>query len=336
MLLSELVRKFPRKSLAFIIVLNILLHLPFINLPPCSIHVWRQCNTLAVTRNYYEEDSNILHPRVDRRGTTDGITGMQFPAYEWALSRLYFITGETNYTARLFSLAFSSCALFFLFFFLKEVSRDSFFALAGTWCLAWSPEFYYQGINALPDIAAFTSTLAAAYLFMRWTHRGGRRLYLLTFLFLTLGGLIKIQYFMITAFMAGTLWMMRNQFPAKFFRERLASFLAMSVVSGGIIVSWYIRARYMIATSGLTDFGLEIRSAESWSGGLAILQRNLISDFPELLINYGGLILILSAFLLLRKKQLMQRPASGGFLLLSIAYLIYHLLELHQMRIHHY
>ncbi|MBL7922863.1 MAG: hypothetical protein JNL88_01560, partial [Bacteroidia bacterium] len=70
----------PGFLLWFTIALNILLHAPFLHLPPCSIHVWRQCNTLAVARNFYEEDPNILRPRVDRRGESTGVTGMQFPA----------------------------------------------------------------------------------------------------------------------------------------------------------------------------------------------------------------------------------------------------------------
>ena len=47
-----------------------------------GLHVWRQCNTMAVARNFYEEGMDILRPRVDRRGSTDGVTGMQFPSYE--------------------------------------------------------------------------------------------------------------------------------------------------------------------------------------------------------------------------------------------------------------
>jgi hypothetical protein len=42
-------------------------------------------NALAVARNFHEESSNILEPRVYRCGEENGITGMHFPAYEWAL-----------------------------------------------------------------------------------------------------------------------------------------------------------------------------------------------------------------------------------------------------------
>jgi 4-amino-4-deoxy-L-arabinose transferase-like glycosyltransferase len=334
--IAEITRKYPRKSLAFIVILHIVLHLPFINLPPCSIHVWRQCNTLAVARNFYTESGNILEPRVDRRGQGDGITGMHFPAYEWALSKIYFITGETYYAHRLFSLLLSSLSIVAIFFFLREVARDSFFALAGAWCLTWSPEFFYHSINALPDIAAFAAATGTCYTFLRWTYRGGRRLFIATFLLLTLAGLIKIQYFMITAFMAGSLLSMQKLSFQNLLKGKLLSLILLCSVSGSIILGWYLHARNMIAQSGLYDYGIEIRSAKSFNEGIAILKRNLISDFPELIINYGSLLLVVAAVLLVGKNRLRQRPAAFGFILLAFAYTGFHLLELHQMRVHQY
>ena len=334
--IAEITRKYPRKSLAAIVVLHLVFHLPFINLPPCSIHVWRQCNTLAVARNFHEESSNILEPRVDRRGEGNGITGMHFPAYEWALSKIYLITGETYYAHRLFSLLLSTLGIITLFFFLREVARDSFFALAGAWCLTWSPEFFYHSINALPDIAALTAAIGACYTFLRWTYRGGRRLFLFTFLLLTLAGLIKIQYFMITAFMAGTLLSMQKVSFQNLLKGKMLSLILLCSTSGIIILSWYLRARHMIAQSGLYDYGIEIRSAKSFTEGVAILKRNLISDFPELMINYGSTLLVFAALVLIGRNRLRHRPAASGFILLALAYSCFHLLELHQMRVHQY
>lgn len=330
------IRKYPRKAIALVLLLNALMHLPYISLPPCSIHVWRQCNTLAVTRNFFEEDSNLFRPRVDNRGTGDGVTGMQFPAFEWLLSRIYHVTGESFTAQRLYALAISSLAIVLMFFFLYEVGKDSFFAFAGAWCMTWSPEFFYHGINALPDIAALMFSLGACYGFMRWTRRGGRRLFALTFLMLTIAGLIKIQYFMITAFMAGTLWILRKETPAVLYRERIKSFVLMVIISGAIIMSWYIYAINLIRISGLTDFGLTIRPARGWNEGWSILKRNLVSDLPELLLNYASFILFVIVLFMIPGFRIRQRAAAGGFLLLALAYVNFHLLELHQMKVHQY
>ena len=36
---------------------------------------------------------NILQPRVDRRNATNGVTGMQFPSYEWLVAGGYQLFG---------------------------------------------------------------------------------------------------------------------------------------------------------------------------------------------------------------------------------------------------
>ena len=50
-----------------LILMQILSHFTYLKLPAVGNHVWRQCNTLAVARNYYQEDMNILYPRIDKR-----------------------------------------------------------------------------------------------------------------------------------------------------------------------------------------------------------------------------------------------------------------------------
>ena len=55
------------KIIYLTLFLVVLTHLPFMNEPPRSIHVWRQTLTLAMSRNFAQEGMNILEPKVDRR-----------------------------------------------------------------------------------------------------------------------------------------------------------------------------------------------------------------------------------------------------------------------------
>ena len=70
---------------AILIVLFALIHMPWITTPPIDEHNWRQTDTAAVARNFQFESSNIFLPRVDGRGQFSGITGMEFPAYNYIL-----------------------------------------------------------------------------------------------------------------------------------------------------------------------------------------------------------------------------------------------------------
>ena len=81
-------------------------HRNHMHLEARGLHVWRQCNTLAVARNYYQEDMNILKPRVDHRKGTDGVTGMAFPLYEYLLASIYKEFGFKPYTHRFLQLFF--------------------------------------------------------------------------------------------------------------------------------------------------------------------------------------------------------------------------------------
>lgn len=335
MKLTGIISRHPLRSLAAVILLYLVIHLPFISLPPCSIHVWRQCNTLAVTRNFFKEDSNIFQPRVDRRGLSNGVTGMQFPLYEWILSKVYLLSGEHYTTQRSYSLVLASLSIVAMFFFLKSIARDNFFAFAGAWCLAWSPEFFYHGMNAIPDIMAFAAALAACYTFVKWTEREGRKYYLFTFFFLLIAGLVKIQYYMIVAFMAGTLLIQQHTLR-NLLKKKVAAFFLMAMLTATLILSWYMYARHLIFISGLRDFGIEMRPVYNAGEAFNILKRNLISDFPELMLNYAGFILLIPACFLLQKTKFSRWPALAGLMLLVPAYAAYHLLELQQMRVHQY
>ena len=84
-------------------ILSFSTHLPFLNRPPESQHGWRQCSTLAVARNFYQEEMNPFRPRVDQRFQSDGVTGMHFPSYEYVLAGIYHLTGEKYWVHRCYS-----------------------------------------------------------------------------------------------------------------------------------------------------------------------------------------------------------------------------------------
>ena len=101
--------------LTALLLLNAALHIPFLDEPPCSSHVWRQCITLAVTRNFFEEDMDIMKPRVDHRLDTDGVTGMQFPSYEFVAAAISKVTGYREWVIRLYSLVLFSIGILFFY-----------------------------------------------------------------------------------------------------------------------------------------------------------------------------------------------------------------------------
>ncbi|HNR87460.1 MAG TPA: glycosyltransferase family 39 protein [Spirochaetota bacterium] len=78
------------------LVIFVLTHVPYLLTPITGSHRLRQADTAAVARNFAVESPNILYPRVDRRGETSGITGMEFPLYQYVASIIHRITGSLH------------------------------------------------------------------------------------------------------------------------------------------------------------------------------------------------------------------------------------------------
>ncbi|GAA3935226.1 glycosyltransferase family 39 protein [Hymenobacter algoricola] len=325
----------PRWFWPLLLGLNLLLHAPFFNQPPNSAHVWRQTNTMAVARNLYEEDMNPLRPRVDRRNESDGVTGMQFPSYEWLVAVGYQALGFHEAIPRVVSWLIFAAGLVAFHALLRRITGSSWLAAVGTWGLGWSPELFYHSINALPDILALTASLAGFYFFLTWYQRGRRGLcFWLALACVTLAGMTKLQYLVI-GFPIAVL-VLRDAMQRRLrWRDALA-LAGFAVVTVGATLAWYRYALALIETSGLADFGLEVRPAANLAVALKTLQHNLVSDLPELLLNFANFILLLLGLVVLVRQRLYRHPWFGPVLAWALALLAYHIIELRQMTVHQY
>ncbi|MDX5319624.1 MAG: hypothetical protein LPK45_01055 [Bacteroidota bacterium] len=102
-------------------------------------------------------------------------------------------------------------------------------------------------------------------------------------------------------------------------------------------LAWYAYSAKLIQESGLYDFGLQTKPAESLEQALYVLKKNILSDLPELLLGYiafGGLLFIL--ILALRKGRLTQHPLFLPLLIFALGFSLYHVLELRVLEHHQY
>lgn len=327
-------QRLPRWFWPVLIGLNFLLHAPFFRLPPMSLHVWRQCNTMAVARNFYEESLNIFAPRVDRRNATDGVTGMQFPSYEYLVALGYKAVGFHEALPRLLNWVIYMLGVVAFYHLARQVSGSVWLGAVGAWGLAWSPEAYYYGASALPDILALTASVAGLFWFGRW--RENRRLttLLLSLLAVTLAGLTKLQFLVIGFPIA--IFVLRDLRRRRYSGWQVAQLVAYAGLAVGLTLAWYAYALRLIARSGLADFGLEIRPATDLATGLFIVRRNLVSDLPEVILGYGTLVLFAAGLWRLLRRPPVRHPWFGPGLAWGAGLLAYYVAELHQMRNHAY
>ncbi len=76
--------------------------------PPIEAwHTWRQVNVMMVARNFLE-DPNIFFPKIDSNGPYSGITGMEFPLYNYLIYLFTKLFGSPYLWARLINLSIST------------------------------------------------------------------------------------------------------------------------------------------------------------------------------------------------------------------------------------
>ncbi len=334
--------------IAFII--SALSHLPFINLGPRSVHAWRQCNTLAVARNFHQEKMDIMNPRVDRRLDTNGVTGMQFPSYEYIVAFAYTIFGEHNWVHRLVSLLISFWGALGMYWLTKFLLKHEVAAGFAAFAYTFSPDLYYFGFSALPDILALASSIWGLYYFLIWysqpnstsvphspftIHNSQLNLYYISSLFLiTLAGLTKLQFLAVGFFIAPLVLIGFNKIENG--KKKISALIIFGIVSCLVPLWWYKRSVELIKSSGLEDFGITFRPEGDLLKGLQTIIQNLTSDLPDLLLNYFSFFLFLISIYYFFKNKFWKSFWFLPMLVYTLALIAYHIIELAQMNVHSY
>lgn len=140
-------------------------HLYFINAPPNGYHRWRESDTAAVILNYFQEDMSFLEPRINQRGDTSGITGMELPIYNYSAALLYKLIGPYHFLARFLTLLAAFSAIGFLYSIVGHFSGKQPARLA-CWALAFSPLFFFYSYKIMPDIWMLMFFLGAIRFFL--------------------------------------------------------------------------------------------------------------------------------------------------------------------------
>ncbi|NBP05047.1 MAG: hypothetical protein EBV15_02340 [Bacteroidetes bacterium] len=270
-----------KKFLPILMVVVVLTHLPYMKLPAVGNHVWRQCNTLAVAKNYADESMALMEPRVDKRFETSGITGPQFPAYEYILACMYRTMGFSEYYHRWLSLIFTLLSVWAIHNVILLYTKNSVHANAGAFFMAFAPEMYFHGINAVPDVMALCCMLWGWYAALGWLKTFSWKPFFLATALLALAGMIKLQFLMAGLPIAVGFFICSNK-PVKAW---LQAFIMGSIVAG-LSIFWYVYAAFLVKTYGLHEFVHAMRHARSWGEALDILAQNLFSDIPETWVGY--------------------------------------------------
>jgi len=175
-----------------ICVLALAVRLIDVNRPFLDLQVWRQADTAAVTRNFYEEGYDIFHPRVDWRGDTPGYVEMEFPLFQFLVACFYpLVGGAKEWVGHLVAALFSVGTIAILYALARELCGVTVARFAA-FMFAIAPLDVFFGRAFMVDAAMLFFNVGAVYFFMRWTGGGTSWTFAAAALFGALGFLVKV------------------------------------------------------------------------------------------------------------------------------------------------
>ncbi len=323
--------------IAIICLFQFVSHAYYLKIPASGHHVWRQCNTLAVARNYAEVDMNILYPRIDKNYGTDGITGPQFTSYDYTLAWLYRIFGFSQFTHRWLSLIISFSIIAGLFHLSNQFFNSKIISFWSTFSVLGIPEFYYHSFNAVPDILAMAAMIWAWYFYNKLNQSNSWNHAWFGAVLLALAGMTKLMFLIPGFVFLGDIWN-RGAFP----RQKNAEQYGKLWPKWGIIAfislifsyAWYRWAHYLTYLHWLNEFVHEIRFFDNGSQAFQALFQNLSIDLFETWVGYPLIFLVFGGwYFVFKNKQIIK---DKRILLLILASILYYIVMQKQLQIHGY
>ena len=144
-----------------------------------------------VARNFSEVDANIFYPRIDFAGEKTGITGMEFPIFNYLIYGANELFGYQHWYGRLINLVFSSVGIYFFFLLIRRYWNHET-AFWSALILTFSVWFVFSR-KIMPDTFSMAFLLGGIYFASNYLREKGKILHLLLGLaFVTIGVLSKL------------------------------------------------------------------------------------------------------------------------------------------------
>jgi len=305
-----------------IVLISTAMHFKHFSKDLMSIHVWRQTQTQSTIINFYEEDMNILNPRRNDRGDSDGIFRMEFPIMQWLVATQYKIFGNHLIITRLFMFLIGFLTILGIYKLLDALFHNPIISIIGAWAFNFSPSFYYYTINPMPDNFALSSSVWGLALFFVWYNKKKTIYLIFCSLLLSIGALSKLPF--IIYYIVPVVYFI--DLFIKHGLRRKYIFQALIAISFSIFpIIWYLSViphwHGNVIVKGMLD------NNESLVKLLDFYQHNLISTLPELLVGYGSLVFFLAGFFFLFRNKAYQNPKFLLLLSLGILAILYYLFE---------
>jgi hypothetical protein len=305
-------------TISAIAIVSLLMHWSIFQKELIGIHVWRQSITQLNITNFYRVDNNILHPKVnilDAAGKQQS-PRTDFPLMQWTVAQLYNVFGESIMLTRIYMFMLGIGTVTGFFLLVLAVFKQFRVAAIAAWAFNFSPVFYYYTLNPLPDNLALCFSIWSIYFYIKYRNYNKLLYSVLSAACIGLSALVKLPYIVFGAIYA-------HAFLSSFFTPASKNSLhfGKKISFATPYILFLIPATLWYGTvipEWAEDIVLKGFFSYEWqlSRALEILRYHYTTMFPQLLLNYAGVLLfflgaVAIAICRYYKKQFFWQLASG-------------------------
>ena len=265
-------------------------------------HSWRQTDTAAIARNFYETGNSILYPQIDWRGTTPGYVESEFQVYPYIISLLYNIFGVHDFFGRLLSVIFSVFSVYGLYLLVKAIISEKV-ALWSSFIYAILPLNIYFTRAFMPESAMLMCSIFGIYFFYKWIIDDKFKYYIYSLIFITFACLIKLPTLYIGLPLA-FLTIKKYGWKGTIKNYKIWIFIAFVFL---FVFLWYFHAHNLFKQTGLT-FSIWNAGKDKWGMVDVLFKLSFYNDIfmksiAERHLTYVGFILFIWGLFLKRNMQ---------------------------------
>jgi len=279
------------RKILIILIITLSVRLYHILFPVGGWHSWRQADTAAIARNFYETGNNILYPQIDWGGTTNGYVESEFQIYPYFISVLYNVFGFHDYFGRIVSVIFSIFSAFGLYLIVRKTISEKA-ALWSAFIYSILPLNIYFTRVFMPESLMLMCSIFGIYFFLRWIEEDKMIHYLTAVVFVSLACLIKLPTLNIGLPLA---FLAFNKFRWKMFIQW--KIVLMVILVFAFVTLWYYHAHQLLKETGLS-FSIWNVGEDKW-GMIGILFKPafyndiFIKTIGERHLTYAGFIVFI-------------------------------------------
>lgn len=184
----------PYLFFGLLLILHLLLHLSVFQKDLVGFHVWRQTQTQNTILSFVDEDSNILNPRRNDRGSGDGLFRMEFPLSQWLTASVVKLVGNDVFVSRVMNFIFSFLSLIGFSLWVGLYVKRIWMIRISAFILSFTPVFYYYMVNPLPDNLALCFGIWGLYVFGKWVKSNQIKDFVISLSLIALASLVKLPF----------------------------------------------------------------------------------------------------------------------------------------------